>query len=170
MRLALKSAFTTAAASDALDDSTMHYGHLAKRLRGVRPAPGWERVDEFAGRVHEAICDPATAQRLLNCCEVKVGMPKATLLGTSVFLTSTMVYKEDQQQANKTFTLHLHSINIATLIGVNAHEREHKQPLVFDIWIFDLPGSASGLYSEIEAQLVKVSRSRMFIRIARSMS
>ena len=157
VRLALRSAFTTAAASDALDDSTMHYGHLAKRLRGLRPASGWERVDEFARRVHEAICDPATARRLLEGCEVTVAMPKATLLGTSVFLKSDIAYQQDSKQANDTLTLHLHSINIATLIGVNAHEREHKQPLVFDIWIFSLPGSASGLYTEIEAQLVKVS-------------
>jgi len=156
VRLALQSAFTTAAASDALDDSTMHYGHLAKRLRSIKPVSGWESVADFTTRVHEAICDQATARRLLDSCEVIVTLPKATLLGTRVSMKSSVAYQGDSN--GHKLTLHLQSINIATLIGVNAHEREHKQPLMFDIWIFDLPGSASDLYTEIEAQLVKVRK------------
>ncbi|GAB7341303.1 hypothetical protein MBLNU457_7573t1 [Dothideomycetes sp. NU457] len=154
VRLALKSAFATAAANDALDDSTMHYGHLAKRLRSIKPVSEWESVVEFTTRVHEAICDQATARRLLTSCELTVALPKATLLGTRVSMTSRVDYTEDW--IGHKLTLHLQSINIATLIGVNAHEREHKQPLLFDIWIFKLPESASDLYTEIEAELVKI--------------
>jgi len=157
VRVSFRQPFTTAAANDALDDGTLHYGHLAKRLRAIKAASEWECLQGLSDRIHDTVCEPTKAAQLLQSCEVELHLPKASLLGKGITFTSRRSYVDQTLAVVRQNMLQLSSVNIATIVGVNSNEREHKQPLLFDVWVYNLPRNKTDVYTVLEDLLVKVS-------------
>lgn len=156
--ISLKRPFASAADKDALDDSTMHYGHLAKRLRALQPSKS-ETLDELATRVQTQIAHNASSSALVRKCQVEISLPKASLLGERVAYVQTMSYEETSPSVESR-VLHLSRLRIPVLIGVNANERTRKQPLVFDLWVSELSPGHADSYPILESHLDEVSHAR----------
>ncbi|KAI1109165.1 Dihydroneopterin aldolase-domain-containing protein [Nemania sp. NC0429] len=97
-------------------------------------------------------------------------MPKASLVGSGVSLAVTACFQSPDSLADGTKrnplrsyarTLHLHSLQFPTLIGVNPNERTAKQLVVVDVDIdrFDV---YEDIHPELEAAVVKVLESSSF--------
>lgn len=150
VHLAFKSGFDSAAKNDALDASTMHYGVLAKSLRGLVPQEGWGSVDNLGQLVHDKISSMLPGSDLLDTLAIEIKMPKASLLGESV-----VFYRYHNHETTQN-TLHLVNVCLPTLIGVNSNERKAKQKLVVNLWIGGLKGNECDSYTELEQILAEV--------------
>ncbi|KAI1468652.1 Dihydroneopterin aldolase-domain-containing protein [Daldinia caldariorum] len=111
----------------------------------------------------------------LRSLSLTVELPKASLLGAGVSLTTTASFREDlpkEQEKEKgdtnqnplqsySRTLRIHGLHIPTLIGVNPNERKAKQMLVVDVEIdkFDV---AEDIHTELEAIVVEAIESSSF--------
>jgi len=150
--LVFKKPFSTAASKDALDGSTLHYGKLSAALRDLPPSgPEWESLADFASRVQWAVFAFGEAPKLVQACRVQVRLPKASLLGDGI----SYELSGGVPTGNKSI-LNLSSVTIPVLIGVNSNERQAKQPLVFQLSLYNIPETASDSYTAIESQLSKV--------------
>lgn len=153
--LSFRSSYTSAARKDTLDESTMHYGILAKRLRAIKPSNDWQSIDQLADAVSQTILDTPPGSGLVKACQIEVHLPKASMLGDGVtFIRSTSFDNVASAAARR--MLHLQNVRIPTLIGVNAHERTRKQPLIVSLWIDGLQYGTSETYPELETELVDV--------------
>lgn len=149
--LNFRRSYDTAASQDALDASTMHYGILAKNLRGLKPDQDWLSLDDLALRVFETVMKTPPGSDLVRGCQIEIKLPKASLLGDSV----TYVYfGSDEDQSRM---LHLSNVFIPTLIGVNANERQSKQKLFISVWVGGLQKGDAETYTELEQLLVQAS-------------
>jgi dihydroneopterin aldolase len=163
--LALKRPFESAAAEDAVNQSTVHYGTLSKALlkaagRRVEPALYMGTGGRLAGTIQEFtsyLCsvivgfdwkglqsnpwkaEPVVHPSLLSTMELTVKLPKASLLGTSVSYTVAMggFDSADDDGAGVLYStkLAIHDLDIAALIGVNSNERRAKQRVVSNVEI-----------------------------------
>ena len=159
--VSFRDSFDSAATIDALDGSTMHYGLLAKSIRGLKTSEKWESLQDFATRIHQAIKCGASGQDLIEACQVEVRLPKASLLGSGVsYYQSVHHSKTLQSRVNR--VLYLDSINIPVLIGVNSNERTAKQPLILQLWVSGLGISSTDKYAALERQLYDVSEVYFF--------
>ncbi|KAI1803364.1 Dihydroneopterin aldolase-domain-containing protein [Daldinia bambusicola] len=111
----------------------------------------------------------------LRSLSLTVELPKASLLGAGVSLTTTASFREDMPKEEEkekgdtnqnplqsySRTLRIHGLHIPTLIGVNPNERKAKQMLVVDIEIdkFDV---AEDIHTELEAIIVEAIESSSF--------
>jgi dihydroneopterin aldolase len=157
--LSFRQAFDSAAGQDALDDSTMHYGILAKNLRALNPSPSsadhaWDTLDDLADRIHQAILDTPPGGDLLQSCQIEIKLPKASLMGD--FVTYVYFVQENQHVGR---VLHLERICIPVLIGVNENERTAKQKLFVSVWIDMIKAADCHSYIDLEAILVQVINS-----------
>lgn len=153
--LSFRSSFTSAASKDALDESTMHYGVLGKRLRGTELHSDSQTIDGLADALHETILATPPGVSLLESSQVQIHLPKASLLGQGITFTRFVPYDQvGSTQAKR--SLHLRNINVPVLIGVNAHERTRKQPLIVSVWLDGLPDGNAEIYPVLERDLVDV--------------
>jgi len=158
VRLVLRQTFESAAASDVLDGSTLHYGLLAKRIRAVKAAERWETLEDFAKRIEASLLGQAYKADLLDSCSIEVKLPKASLLGDCVIFCYNV-------KGHKSATyIYLRSVNVPVLVGVNANERARKQPLLFHLWVGPLQSGCSDRYAGLETRLVEVGSATHFIR------
>lgn len=151
--LSFKSAFDSAAENDALDASTMHYGILAKALRGMKPDQSWGNLSQLSQLVHKTISDMLPGPDLLESLAVEITMPKASLLGDAVVFHRH--YASDSTQS----MLHLVDVCLPTLIGVNSNEREAKQKLIINAWVGGLDDQDCNTYTKLEQTLTQVCNS-----------
>lgn len=149
--LDFRRSYDTAASQDALDASTMHYGVLAKNLRGLKPNDDWQSLDDLAARVLKTVMNTPPGSELVNGCQIEVKLPKASLLGESV----TYVYFRSDNEESR--VLHLSNIFIPTLIGVNSNERQSKQKLFVSVWVGGIQKDDAETYTQLEQVLVQAS-------------
>lgn len=154
--VSFKKPFSSAASNDALDDSTIHYGQLAKSLRGLSASTTWETLESFAARLQDRMTVLAGSQDLLESCRVLIHLPKASLLGKGVNFLRLADFSKPGETAI-TQMIHLDAINVPVLVGVNANERARKQPLLFHLYITSVTGNSAEKYADLEARLVEVS-------------
>ncbi|KAI0117354.1 Dihydroneopterin aldolase-domain-containing protein [Daldinia grandis] len=111
----------------------------------------------------------------LRSLSLTVELPKASLLGAGVSLTTTACFKEDMPKEEEiekgdtsknplrsySRTLRIRGLHIPTLIGVNPNERKAKQMLVADVEIdrFDV---AEDIHTELESIIVEIMESSSF--------
>jgi len=144
--VSLRRPFSTASAEDSVNGSTIHYGILSKAIleavsifeeREPTLTSLWDHIvaslvgtdtNQMFGFV--SIIDRRVARSL----ELKITLPKASLIGNGVSIYGTMLFQEDDVNiGNQTRGLKLHDLRIATLIGVNPNERLAKQIVVANI-------------------------------------
>ncbi|KAI9721390.1 MAG: hypothetical protein M1828_005139 [Chrysothrix sp. TS-e1954] len=124
--LHLRHSISSAASSDELDQSTVHYGNLSKSvLQMVETASSqWLDVASFTQDLIDAV-------PIVNVAftEVTICMSKATLVGDGVAFS--LLKRQD------TFVeysmMELLKLRLPALIGVNEHERTMKQTVVVSV-------------------------------------
>jgi dihydroneopterin aldolase len=154
--LSLTKSFNSAAAADALDGSTIHYGQLSKVIEaGVENSTQHYTSSQLASRVGSCIFE-AAGETDLHAYEIEIFYPKGSLLGDGAGWS----YSELEVPRHGRFSseaLHLRNLRIPCIIGINANEREHAQPVVVNLWLENMPTHLSDGYPRIEAAVVNVS-------------
>ena len=157
----LKGTVSTAAAGDALNESTVHYGNLSKTVLAKMPEDTWLLPDAFLHELGTAVKDFASTTSTPEFIEVVTRYPKSSLLGDGFSLTLS-----HNLSANNVTSVvfRLQSLRIPALIGVNEHERRAKQCIVVNAWIDRLRPHMSNECYKVEQLIVKVSPRSTSIR------
>ncbi|KAF2197840.1 hypothetical protein GQ43DRAFT_380061 [Delitschia confertaspora ATCC 74209] len=151
--------FHSAAEADKLDNSTIHYGTLSKTILSyVHEAQSvWLTSNQLALLMIKGIVDTAGSVSI-GACSVKVFYPKGSLLGDGAGLQYCLSYSEKAISR----TLYLQNVRIPCIIGINANEREAKQPVVVNLWVDHLPQDRSDDYTTLENVVVQFISSSSF--------
>ena len=142
----LRESFTSAASQDALDDSTVHYGELSKRVRAVcatEEGQGtalngmFDAAEYMAHKPKPAVsnnCLPdGTGKFVAKRIAARLTLPKASAFGDELAMSEVRTYDGKGNKTCQGFaTFSCKNLRIPTLIGVNAYERKGRQPLVVD--------------------------------------
>ncbi|KAI1103306.1 hypothetical protein F4804DRAFT_342567 [Jackrogersella minutella] len=190
--------------TDRLDAGTVHYGTLSKTLLSTlelwgqaggaaaaaaqAEAPRTADVFELlwvrmTGRVVDGSRIALPLDQLpfldagsLRSLSLTMSLPKASLLGAGVSLTTTASFREDFARKDDgksggatsknplrsySRSLRIAGLHVPTLIGVNANEREAKQMVVADVEIdrFDV---AEDIHSGLERLIVQTMEASSF--------
>lgn len=129
--------FSTAASKDELDNSTVHYGELAK---GIRKAcsEGGQSVSSILEQAENIAVEMATkgAHFILACSTFELCLPKASMYGDGATVTLITEYQENGGWTNVRGSFAVESMKVMTLVGVNGYERKARQPLVASTWVY----------------------------------
>ena len=164
----LRASFNSAASADALDDSTIHYGELAKKIRAACPADEFNILGAASRAAYSMARKDRSGKFIASRISVELVLPKASAYGAALSLCGTMIYDANGSVDHTQRVFTCKGLRIMTLIGVNAYERRGKQPLVVDLSIeqfgeSDL-GSQADLkqYSTVERDFVQVVEATAF--------
>lgn len=133
----LRESFTSAASQDALDDSTVHYGELSKRVRAVYESKAgqasalngmFQAAEHMARKPKPDGNDKFVAKRIA----ARLSLPKASAFGDELAMSEVRLYDETGKKTGNFATFSCRNLRVPTLIGVNAYERKGRQPLVVD--------------------------------------
>jgi dihydroneopterin aldolase len=151
----LRESFTSAASQDALDDSTVHYGELSKRVRAnyeSKEGQGsvldgmFQAAEHMARKPKPDGHDKFVAKRIA----AKLTLPKASAFGDELAMSQVKLYNELGAMIQWFKTFSCKNMRIPTLIGVNAYERKGKQPLVVDFAVDFVKGHGFFALEEME--------------------
>lgn len=177
--ISLREPFDKASTEDSVDNSsTVNYGTLSKAiLEAVQTfsAKGQNQtlrsllthillhltgrgLDSEESTSKREISLPVLECTALKSLELKLMLPKASLIGGGVSLSGIIVYGGSGDPEAYSLSLKVHELRIPTLIGVNPNERRAKQIVVTNIEL-DSWSTASDLYNELEEVVVKVCHS-----------
>lgn len=156
VNLSLTHPFSSAITGDDLDTSTINYGTLSKNIVSAtaRNPTTWLSHPDLVLVVETAARDTSPREDMLYTSEVDVFFPKATLLGEGVGIRLSKAY------GLKTYSrvLHLKNLNVATIVGVNAHERLLKQTVIANVWIDRVTGKLSmAAHNKLEQHVIAVN-------------
>lgn len=152
IKIGLAQPFASAAASDSVDTSTVHYGDLSKSVFALCEKFEREGTGSILnlGRVIMSGILDSRADRIAYM-ELDIYLPKATRYGVGVE-TSLKLTRQPQLASS---SLTIHRLAVPCIIGVNAHERGLKQMVKATVSI-DRPGSALiEAFYELEQLVVK---------------
>lgn len=129
----LRNDFTSAASQDALDDSTVHYGELSKRVRAACSNEEGQRsalnaifqAAEHMARKPKPEGDKFVAKRIA----ARLALPKASAFGEGLSMSEVRLYSEKGERTGGFRTFVCKDLRVPTLIGVNAYERKGRQPV-----------------------------------------
>lgn len=152
------SGFDSAASLDKLDDSTIHYGTLAKKLRAGCTA-GMDVLGLIAAS-EKGISEmgmKGNGRFIVQEAKVEVGLCKASMFGEEVKIASVKRYGVDGKVESSRWGFEVEEVKVMVLVGVNGYERQARQPLVvsFGVW-FEGEGKMEGLFG-LESLAVEVS-------------
>ena len=163
--LALNSGLASTARQDALDENTVHYGTLAKRIRaGCKEDQTLVSFFSMVDDVIEAMGARADGTFRLSRASFVLEFPKASMYGKSLELSRLVGYGDPSHPGILVLLFAVRDMRLMCLIGVNDNERTRKQPLVAGLNLWLEPKSmedASSLYdalSGIEQSVAKVPR------------
>lgn len=151
--LSLAKPFDTAAQADALDNSTVHYGILSKAIQA--------HIDGQAGRLDSGqlannignVVRSTAGDTPLASIEVGIFYPKGSMFGDGAEFS----FGKACLAGEKTYRqLQLRNVRIPCLIGVNANERQRKQPVIVNIWVDCLAAHRNDDYQKLETTVVDV--------------
>ena len=130
IRINLRQSFKTAANSDVLDDSTIHYGELAKRIRAAC-TPGLGPLDALS-KAEEVIVGMGTKSNgrfIIADAHIDLCLPKASMYGKLLRLDKWVEFDESGKAFDSNTLFELRDLRLIALIGVNDYERTGKQPI-----------------------------------------
>ena len=166
VNLYLSEGFSSAASKDALDQNTIHYGDLAKRIRaGCSSGQTEINVLLVIQNIIAEMGMRANGTFRLSRAEIELQLPKASMFGESVSLFDRLCYNEhDQGQATTSQrSLHLRDMKVMTLIGINEYERKAKQPVIASLdvrlssTLEDMAGGQTARLFGVERTIAQVS-------------
>ena len=129
--LSLREQFQSAAQTDALDQSTINYGTLSKAiLKSIkqRSASGELIMME---QIWSLIGDLIPSESV-EAVEIDIFLPKACMVGDGIGFKKSMT-----RGGYDSLVIYFKNIRTSTIIGVNAHERKLKQPVIANVWLDD---------------------------------
>ncbi|KAK6411022.1 hypothetical protein LTR95_018141 [Oleoguttula sp. CCFEE 5521] len=132
VKVYLRNDFSSAAAADALDGSTLHYGNLAKRIR--KACVPETAVPSILGVVIDNALGLGTGGSIAEIV-VELILPKATAYGEAIHLSESRIYRNDDTASIVRQKYECKRMKLMVLVGVNAYERRGKQPLIVDLSI-----------------------------------
>ena len=141
--LHLSQSFDSVAAKDALDQNTVHYGELSKRVRACCSAP--ENVLDVFANVEDVINMMSRrydGTSRISTAVIEVNLNKACMFGEKVCLVKTVSYDVQGRTTCSQLRFTLDRMKIMTLIGVNDYERKARQPVIASL---ELSTSIDGL-------------------------
>lgn len=157
--------FGSAAQGDKLDDSTIHYGNLAKKIRGG--CFEGQSAGDVSGVVEKSVLEmgmKSGGRFIVARSMVDVHLPKASMFGDGgVTLTTSTSYNGSGKATGSSRVFGVKGIKVMTLIGVNGYERSQKQPLVVSVLLHlrsEVQSTGSGqtvALFNLEQSLVQVS-------------
>lgn len=153
----LAESFDKAASSDNVEEATVNYGSLSKRVLQFLNAcaPIHIGLSTLMNQVDSTI-DLITSAAV-DAQIVEIVLPKASALGSGVRLQGCHFLNDVNH--NVMSFIHIEDLKIPAIIGLNAHERIAKQLLVVNIWVSPAElASPLEPYAEINEVTVKVSR------------
>ncbi|KAK7609043.1 Dihydroneopterin aldolase-domain-containing protein [Phyllosticta paracitricarpa] len=170
--LAIRAPFKTAASSDKVDSSTVHYGTLSKNiLHAVSSASSKNWLDEWTlgSVISAAILETAAKKnKTLEASAIEVHFPKGSTLGAGAGVSWKIFYRSPEQVHDKRIIdkvapcLHLRDVRVPTLIGVNSNEREKKQVVVLNVWVDNFAFDLLEEYYDMESWLVELMEKSSF--------
>ncbi|KAI9692514.1 MAG: hypothetical protein M1822_006745 [Bathelium mastoideum] len=129
--LSLRQQFHSAAKEDALDESTINYGTLSKKiLETIQRKTGTNElttVQQLWSMTGDLI-----PFEVVEALEIDIFFPKACATADGIGFKSSMT-----REGYGSLVIYFKNIRTTALIGVNAHERESKQPVVVNVWLDD---------------------------------
>ncbi|KAK3691968.1 hypothetical protein LTR37_018328 [Vermiconidia calcicola] len=131
LTLHLRTSFQTAADKDALDESTIHYGQLAKGIR--KHCTGVQARLEILKRTISVIrqmAEKADGTSRLTSATFCLHLPKSSLYGDGWDWIIIMHFSEAGEPTSMELTTRVEGMRFMALIGVNDYERTSRQPLV----------------------------------------
>ncbi|KAK4552879.1 hypothetical protein LTR86_010011 [Recurvomyces mirabilis] len=165
IKLELKNTFTSAASLDELDESTIHYGILAKKIRAASRQD--QTLSQLLTAVHDVINSMGRKESgrfILARSEIELEMAKASMHGEGATLLRTVIYDKLGAQQEETNLFSVRNVKIMTLVGVNAIERSAKQPVVANMTFSTRSLQAEGMNSlfGLEGKVVQTIQSTAF--------
>ncbi|KEY65612.1 hypothetical protein S7711_09615 [Stachybotrys chartarum IBT 7711] len=176
--VSLAKPFGSSSAADAVAGDTVHYGLLSKAilasLRRLNAEGASGSVKSLRGVLDEIWIDltgfdtsggqktgsgakPFLVVEGIRQLRVTLHLPKASLLGDGISLTSTALFNSDGNTPSveaRALGWKIHELRLPTLIGVNDNERTAKQVVVANVEV-ERHGSADDAYCGLEAVVVK---------------
>lgn len=152
------SGFSSAASLDKLDDSTIHYGNLAKKLRaGCVAGMNIEDMLNASEKGIQEMGMKGEGKFIVRESRVEVGLCKASMFGEDVRVVSVRRYGSDGKVESQRRGLEVREVKVMVLVGVNGYERQARQPLVVGFGVFfEGEGKLEGLFG-MESLVVDVS-------------
>ncbi|KAH6634432.1 hypothetical protein B0J18DRAFT_19546 [Chaetomium sp. MPI-SDFR-AT-0129] len=187
--VAFRDPFGRVSESDSLGEETVHYGTLSKRVLGL--LEGYEKegevekgeekrergLREVLERVwvdflglgldgmevvpSEGSTPTFLNPRRLSLLSLTVALPKASLLGDGVKLTTSGVFDDRGSVVETASALEVTRLKVPTLIGVNANERLAKQFVIATVTVEGYTRKEDS-YVEIERAVVKAMEESSF--------
>lgn len=142
---------------DILDDSTIHYGLLAKKIRAACTA-GLD-LKGLCLATETAVLEMGRKRgntQIIGESRIEVGLCKASMFGEDLKFVMVRHQGVDGRCEGLWTRFELKGMKIMVLVGVNAYERQAKQPLVIDLGLWYDKGPVVGLFS-LEKTVVEVS-------------
>ncbi|KAF2848584.1 hypothetical protein T440DRAFT_401030 [Plenodomus tracheiphilus IPT5] len=157
--LTLATQFASAASTDSVDDSTVHYGVLSKAIQAEfsDTAAEWTSTAALSSRIGQCVRSVA-GSTAIYAIETDVCYLKGSMLGDGAgHITSTI-----QDTMLRSNVLYLRNVRIPCVIGVNSNERLQKQPVVLNVWVDRIPDSRVDDYAELETLLIQLVAATSF--------
>jgi dihydroneopterin aldolase len=150
----LNEQFGSAAATDTVDGSTIHYGTLSKMLQADLQSrmPEWASTLTLAGDIANSVKKVADSTPIY-ALETSICYPKGSMYGDGAGFIASRIMQNSRLHS---YVLFLRNVRIPCLVGVNSNERQQKQPIVLHIWIDCVHDSRTDDYAELESFLFTV--------------
>jgi dihydroneopterin aldolase len=150
----LNEQFGSAATTDTVDGSTIHYGTLSKMLQAdlQNRKSEWASTLTLAGDIANSVKKVADSTPIY-ALETNICYLKGSMFGDGAGFTASRIM---QNSCLHSYVLFLRNVRIPCLIGVNPNERKHQQPVVLNIWIDCVHDSRTDDYAQLESFLFMV--------------
>ncbi|TVY73390.1 hypothetical protein LSUE1_G005424 [Lachnellula suecica] len=178
--VSLREPFESASTEDAVTKSTVHYGTLSKAI-----LEACSRFSQVYGEDEQSLAAlavdiaagltqgqnikspevPLLSSKMMRLLEITIMLPKASLLGSGVSVTDSLMYDLSEQGPGlASYILTLHDLKVTTLIGVNPNERLAKQLVVATVKIDGMKHTltATDSYNALEEIVVKTIEESSF--------
>jgi dihydroneopterin aldolase len=147
INVALSPGFGTAARLDEVNDTTLHYGNLAKNIRGTYIQPlDHHTVLKMAQSIAYSLSRQAAGGFAASHVTTELHLPKASMTGGEISYTWMTRYDPPSRQVLPvTRAFSIVDMTVMALIGVNAYEKQARQPIIANLTVdcaavYDLEG------------------------------
>ncbi|KAF2859408.1 hypothetical protein K470DRAFT_219284 [Piedraia hortae CBS 480.64] len=148
LEITLREHSSSVAKTDTLDDSTVNYGSLAKQIRALSSAKPLDMLTQI-----ESLAVGANVAKV----EINLSLPQGSMNGEGVVIGCRTMSNE---KSSRSLVCKLCNVKVMCIIGIHAHERKKKQPLIVtcSVWLDNRPESTSWAenWTLIEDTLVKI--------------
>lgn len=153
--ISLSHPFSSAAATDTVNDSTVHYGKLSKAIISMIDSSKstWKPAEELVQDVVLSAMTAASRKEVVAAIEVDACFTKGCRNGEGV----SVLLKYIPGTAQTSIAMCLRKMGFAVLVGVNENERTMKQRVVVSVWIDGVDRVFTDSYFEAEQIVEKVS-------------